>query len=267
MVYSYSQISQYLRCPRSYRYRYLDGWREKDTRAAIAFGRCFEGALGAYFRGEDCGATLFQQWGAYRHATFEYKKGDTWDRLAHRGIHLLERFAQDDRVRIPNAAGSLQIKILRTLSAGAEFLAYLDAIGEVDCVRCLIDWKTTTSRYPEGPDGLLSLDPQLICYSWISGISEVALVVFVRKHAPEIQYLRTSISEEQRREFGRLVETTISQIESGHFDSHSGIRFPQNGCVSCSHLGLCLNNESLVAANLIRKAGASDFDWLDDLVD
>jgi CRISPR/Cas system-associated exonuclease Cas4 (RecB family) len=32
MVYSYTQISQYLRCPRSYRYRYLDGWREKETR-------------------------------------------------------------------------------------------------------------------------------------------------------------------------------------------------------------------------------------------
>ncbi len=49
MVYSYTQISQYLRCPRSYRYRYLDGWREKETRAAMVFGRCFEKALSAYF--------------------------------------------------------------------------------------------------------------------------------------------------------------------------------------------------------------------------
>jgi hypothetical protein len=267
MVYSFTQISQYLRCPRSYRYRYLDGWCEKETRAAMAFGRCFESALGAYFRGEDCGAALFKEWGAYRDAPFEYKKGDTWDRLAHRGVHLLERFVQDNRVRIPDPEKSLQIKILRTLPGGSEFVAYLDAIGEVDCVRCLIDWKTTTSRYPEGPDGLLSLYPQLICYSWISGIYEVALVVFVRKHAPEIQYLRTSISEDQRREFGRLVETTINQIESGHFDSHCGIRFPQNGCVSCSHLGLCLSNEPLIAANLIRQAGASDLDWLDVLVD
>src|SRR5437660_5458916 len=32
MVYSYTQISPYLRCPRSYRYRYLDGWQEKETR-------------------------------------------------------------------------------------------------------------------------------------------------------------------------------------------------------------------------------------------
>src|SRR5947207_13337496 len=29
MVYSYTQISQYLRCPRSYRYRYMDGWQKK----------------------------------------------------------------------------------------------------------------------------------------------------------------------------------------------------------------------------------------------
>ena len=32
------------------------------------------------------------------------------------------------------------------------------------------------------------------------------------------------------------------------------------------HLGLCLGSETLIAANLIRKAGASDIDWLDELV-
>ena len=36
--------------------------------------------------------------------------------------------------------------------------------------------------------------------------------------------------------------------------------------MSCSHLELCLNNGPLVASNLIRKAGASDLDWLDELV-
>src|SRR5215469_16103551 len=75
MIYSYTQIANYLRCPRSYRYRYLDGWRERDTRAALIFGRCFEKALEAYFCENDCGATLYQEWGAYREAGFEYKKG------------------------------------------------------------------------------------------------------------------------------------------------------------------------------------------------
>ena len=55
MTFSYTQIAQYLRCPRSYRHRYLDGWREKETRAAMIFGRCFEKALESYFCGGDCG--------------------------------------------------------------------------------------------------------------------------------------------------------------------------------------------------------------------
>jgi len=267
VTYSYTQISQYLRCPRSYRYRYLDGWREKDTRAAMVFGRCFETALGAYFRGEDSSAVLFKEWGAFRDTPFEYKKGDSWDRLVHQGVHLLQKFAQDDRVRIHRPQESLQVKMLRALAGNNEFVAYIDALGDLDGREYLIDWKTTTARYPEEPEGLLTLDPQLICYSWISGISDVALVVFVRKQLPEIQYLKASISEEQRREFGRLVETTVGQVEAGQFPTHSGIRFPQNACMSCSHLGLCLNDKKMVDANLIRRPGASDLDWLNELVD
>src|ERR1035437_10090864 len=75
---------------------------------------------------------------------------------------------------------------------------------------------------------LLALDPQLVCYSWMTGISEVAQVVFVRKRLIEIQYLRTTITEEQRREFGQLVRETLPRIESAQFLPHSGIRFPQN---------------------------------------
>ena len=267
MIYSHTQISQYLRCPRSYRFRYLDGWREKETRAAMAFGRCFEKAVAAYFHHDDCTAVLFKEWGVFRDTAFEYKKGETWDRLVHQGVHLLERFVQDDRVKIHRSENDLQVKLVRSLPEDNEFVAYIDALGDLDGKRCLIDWKTTTSRYPEEPEGLLSLDPQLICYSWISGIPDVALVVFVRKNHPEIQYLKAVISEEQRREYGRLVETTVSQIQSGQFPSHSGIRFPQNGCMSCAHLGLCLDSQELISTNLIRKPGASDLDWLDELVD
>jgi CRISPR/Cas system-associated exonuclease Cas4 (RecB family) len=265
MIYSYTQISQYLACPRRYRYRYLDGWQQKDTRAAMIFGRCFEKALAAYFRREDSPAELFKEWGTYRDAPLEYGKTDSWDRMAHQGVHLLQTLAQEDRICIRHPRKNLQVKLMRSLSNGNEFVAYIDAIGALDGKRCLIDWKTTTSRYAEEPEGLLSLDPQLICYSWISGISDVALVIFVRKHIPEIQYLRTSITEEQRREFGELVEAAARQIESGQFPPHSGIRFPQNGCVSCSHLGLCLGNQQLIDAKLIRRPGASDLDWLDQL--
>ena len=55
------------------------------------------------------------------------------------------------------------------------------------------------------------------------GIRDVALVVFIRKGIPEIQYLKASITGEQRREYGREVEATVAQIQSGQFLSHSGV--------------------------------------------
>ena len=89
MTYSYTQISQYLTCPRRYRHRYLDGWREKDIRAAMLFGRAFEQAVAAYFRREESPAVLFREWAKHQDTHLEYTKGDTWDRMLQQGIQLV----------------------------------------------------------------------------------------------------------------------------------------------------------------------------------
>jgi len=265
MVYSFTQISQYLTCPRRYRYRYLDKWKEKDTRAAMLFGRAFETALAAFFRREDSAAVLFREWSSYRGQQLQYSKADTWDRMLQEGIQLLDRFCQDSRVRVHQPRRNLQIKFTRPISQGNEFVAYIDAIGKLDGSRCLLEWKTTANRYAEEPNGLLALDPQLVCYSWITGIAEVAQIVFVRKRLVEVQYLRTTITEEQRQEFTDLVADAVQRIESAQFLPHSGIRFPQNPCSSCPYIGLCLGRQDLVDAALVRRPGAEDLDWLDQL--
>ncbi len=118
---------------------------------------------------------------------------------------------------------------------------------------------------PKSLKDLLSLDPQLVCYSWMTGIADVAQVVFVRKSLVEIQYLRTTITDEQREEFGHLVESTIRRIESAEFLPHSGIRFPQNPCSSCPYVGLCLGKHEMVDAALVRRPGAENLDWIDEL--
>jgi CRISPR/Cas system-associated exonuclease Cas4 (RecB family) len=264
MTYSYTQVSQYLSCPRRYRYRYLDGWREKDTRAAMLFGRAFEQALSAYFRRDDPGDVLFRKWAVHKDSKLEYSNGTTWDRMLQQGIQLLDRFAQDDHIRVRQPKKNLQIKFTRSLPMDNEFVAYIDAIGRLDGTRCLLEWKTTSSRYPEEPRGLLMLDPQLVCYSWITGISDVAQVVFVRKRLVEIQYFRTTITHEQREEFGRLVDDTIRRIESAQFLPHSGVRFPQNPCTSCPYVGLCLGQQEMVDATLVRRPG-DDFGLFDEL--
>ena len=154
MTYSYTQISQYLTCPRRYRHRYLDGWKEKDTRAAMLFGRAFEQALGAYFRREDPGDVLFREWSACKDQSLHFSNHDTWDRMLEQGIMLLTRFCQDDRVRIYQPRRNLQIKFTRPIEKN-EFVAYIDGIGKLDGTRCLLEWKTSSHRYPEEPEGLL----------------------------------------------------------------------------------------------------------------
>jgi hypothetical protein len=53
-------------------------------------------------------------------------------------------------------------------SAGGPFNSELPkyAIGGIDGIPCLLEWRTTEIRYPEEPAGLLVLDPQKICDSW-----------------------------------------------------------------------------------------------------
>jgi hypothetical protein len=264
MTYSYSQISQYLTCPRRYRHRYLDGWQEKDVRAAMLFGRAFEQALAALFRHEDPAAVLYEQWSAYKSLDLAYPAHDTWDSMLQEGVQLLERFAQDGRVQISRPKTHQQIQFSRTLSSGADFVSFIDAIGELDGSPYLLEWKTSGARYAEEPAGLTALDPQLICYSWMTGIDAVAQVVFVRKRSVEVQYLRATISDERRREFETLVENTVRQIESGLFLPHSGIRFPQNPCTTCPFVGLCLDQRELVETALVRKPGV-DLGLFDEL--
>jgi len=80
----------------------------------------------------------------------------------------------------------------------------------------------------------------------------------------EIQYFRTTITDEQRNEFGQLIHDTIRRIESARFLPHSGVRFPQNPCTSCPYVGLCLGQQQLVDATLLRRSG-DNLGWLDEL--
>ena len=85
-------------------------------------------------------------------------------------------------------------------------------VGELDNTPCVLEWKTASARYHEEPEGIAALDPQLVCYSWITEINEVAQVVFVRKRMVEVQYLRATITDQQRQEFETLVDDTVRRI-------------------------------------------------------
>ena len=126
----------------------------------MLFGRAFETALGALFRREDPGAVLFAESSECQSQDLHYCNCDSWDRMLRQGIMLLTRFCQDNRVHVSQPQQNLQIKFTRPVGEKNDFIAYIDAIGTLDGKRCLFEWKTSSSRFPEEPEGLLSLDPQ-----------------------------------------------------------------------------------------------------------
>jgi hypothetical protein len=190
VTYGFTQLIHYLDYSRHYRYRYLDGWQEKDIRAQRCFWAAFEQALGAYFLPEDPEAAFYREW------PFHPRRSSS------RG-----RFQKD-----PTS--------LRTSKP--------------------LVWASDAR-------------PQLLCYSWITGISKVPQVVVVRKHLVEIQYLRTTIVNTQREEFGNLVKGTVRRNRISPVPSAQRSPVSQNHCTTCPYVGLCLGQQKLIDTPLVRR--------------
>ncbi len=251
--YSHTQISTYLQCPLKYRYKYLEGWKEKENKASLAFGKVFQTAVESQFLVEDSVEFFTKQWRAVKALELDYGNGDSWEKMLEQGQVLLERFREDQRVQIEDGRTDFQVKLRKALPMSQrDFLAYLDAIGWVDGIHSVIEWKTSTQAYPESLPRVLELDPQLVCYSWAAQKQEVCLVNFIRKKQPEIQYIHARIRKRQWKAFEQSLDMLVSEMEAGHFYPRSGIRYPNNQCLNCSYLGLCLRKRKLTEDKLVR---------------
>jgi len=135
-----------------------------------------------------------------------------------------------------------------------QFRLLCRCIGELDGTPCVLEWKTSSARYPEEPAGI----PH-----WIRNWSAIRddrhrrsrPNCFRAQAAGRSSVLSATISEQQRQEFASLVDDTVRRIDSGWFLPHNGIRFPQNPCTTCPFVGLCLDKSDLVETALVRKPG------------
>ena len=99
---------------------------------------------------------------------------------------------------------------------------------------------------------MVELDPQRVCYSWAAQKQEVCLVGFIRKKQPQIQYLHARIRQRQWRAFEQTLDMLVSEMDAGYYYPRSGIRYPNNQCLNCAYLELCLRKRKLVEEKLVR---------------
>jgi hypothetical protein len=76
-------------------------------------------------------------------------------------------------------------------------------------------WAATYCQIRRGTSGYHRARPQLICYSWMTGIDTVAQVVFVRKRAVEVQYLLPSSPKNKETNSRRLWKTRFAASRQG----------------------------------------------------
>jgi hypothetical protein len=116
--------------------------KKKIPGPPMLFGWAFE-AVAAYFQRQDAAAVLYREWSTHRESGLHYSERDSWDRMLQSGVQLLDRFSQDDRVRIRQPRRNLQVKYTTPLAGQNDFVAYVDGIGELDGTRCLLEWKAS----------------------------------------------------------------------------------------------------------------------------
>lgn len=263
MNYSYTQIAPFFPSAIRGRQHPLRGEPPQGVRASLWYGRAFERALAALFRHEDAVSVLFQQWALCKYRKLVYPAGDSWDSMWWQGIKLLERFVQDGRVEVPDP-GHQQLQFRRRLSSGNQFIAIIDAIGKLDGTTCLLEWKTASIRYPVNVPAVTELDPQLLCYSWVTGIEHVAQVVFARTCPVEVQYLQSVITSETRQKVLSWVEGAVRQLKSGLPPARFDMRGAHIHCPGSSVLTAGVEAAETPGSSLLHPPGV-DLGLFDEL--
>jgi len=158
---SYSSLSLFMRCPRLYRYRYVEGYRETDSQVELEYGTAWHGAMAclnsggtvsqAFTAAQETGVTLGKQW---------------WAQIS----AALPVYAETYSHQLKTYKPILVEKEQTVVFEGVTFKAVFDAIVEdSDGILALLEHKTTSSK-DLTPEGMYwqrrAIDHQTTFYLW-----------------------------------------------------------------------------------------------------
>jgi len=190
-------------CPKKYFWKRLQGWVERDERAALFFGRAVESAIEFHHNQNfepGTGVLEFKQLWVREKDNGEITYGEkdgSWEALYKCGSELLALY-EIMRPRLPLENAKFQQEIITPLFPGTDYeglehTAKLDIVAEPRWDHPLLpkipkngktrkviwDLKTSGARYFSDAR-LCSLDRQLREYSWATGIETVGFIVLVK---------------------------------------------------------------------------------------
>jgi len=279
-THSYSAGHTFNECNRKFSLARRKGWRRREQKASFEFGKAIEDAIQYYHDDGMKTGTAVAKFGALwtpvQHATgLTYsKKEKNWTSVLDMGLELMWKYEE----QFPSFGLSdikFQLNYEKEVFPGdptygdLKFTAYIDMHAKRNGCPIIVDIKTAAASFPERP-GMLRLDDQLRTYSWVTGVPDVAFLVFVKGKTPRVQFLTDTVPEEDRLEAGRIVGRDMVAIveanKADFFPKIPGVRFPNNHCTFCEMLGICTGDDKLRDEKLVNiSAMPTEKDWLDTL--
>jgi len=202
---SYSGGETFRYCAQKYKLERLDGWKERENRASFPFGLAVEAAIKFHHDNRLSGGPeeFLRQWEKVKDSELTYTATEgSWENLAAMGTEMLKLYA----VRLPNLPfltnppPAFQVPKNKEMFPGTDlggikFSAYIDMLVKTLNGHMVIDVKTSGMALDTTP-GILTLDPQLRAYSWITGVDEVGFLWFTKTNRSVEKGSRVTLLED-----------------------------------------------------------------------
>src|SRR5258708_5704570 len=209
---SYSAGLEFDQSPIKFYLRRILGWRERDSKAALLFGRALESAIQFYHEHDGHGGVeeFVRLWVVHKandKLVYTAREGN-WESLNRAGMEMMKLYA----IRQPSLPIPLNTRFqrdfLKEVFPGHERFGGIDFYGKLDAMPNAapdhpmlvpIPWKESYGLFrplivdikTSGVDlddtkGIVAHDLQLRTYSWLTGIFDVAFLWF-KKSGHELQ--------------------------------------------------------------------------------
>ena len=242
---SASQITKFLMCPLSYRFRYIDGIETDTKSTSFALGTSFHTAaehlhkhmMNGGVRAPEVyrdllGDSLATEFGNFDVQT---KDGEDRDALTEEGGRLVDVY-REYRVAQKTTLLAAEQRIQRDLVnietgelLGLPFVAYLDLVEKTEAGLVVVDLKTAAKSYNQST---VNGNMQLTCYGLLTQLEtgappvEMRIDAIVRNKKPKVQRLATSRLKTDYVRFWNLARTVRNAIETGCFYPNPGWSCP-----------------------------------------
>ena len=239
---SYSAITQYLRCPLQYYFQRVLSLPSQTIGTGLVMGSAVHAGLAEYHRrllmkenldGSIIRKTFLECWNEKsRNQKILYRDGETQNDCIAQGVQLLDLYLQEPP---PENIVSIEQRMLVPLcNSQGEYLerpllAFTDLVTEANQELTVTEFKTSARAY-SASDVESSLQPTCYVHAVRESLGREANVeytVLVKTKTPKVQKLKTSRFPEDSGRLGDLVQAVERAVELEVF-------YPVENSMNCS---------------------------------